>query len=427
VGSNVLRASVLAASTAFIMACGIAVEGIAPLGDDGGVTIGEAGMLSGDGAGSVVPDPSDATAGSADGGTGNGDGAGDDAVVDAGADGVTDPDATSCGAACADAGVQDGAAESGVAEGGVAEGGTDEGVPEGGIDGAAPEGGTPDGGPDGSTADAGSDAASCSVSCDTTTGSPTCHGNTCSYACTQGLADCNAATAPDTDGCESSLSSTASCAACGNACDTSHSTGATCNGRSCLYAGCATGYVNCASSPPDANGCETPLASTSNCAACGNACDTSTGTPSCSGTTCSYVCRAGRGDCNANTAPDLDGCETSVTTPSNCGRCGTVCSGACVTHSDGLGASYWSCQPTSTYDQAQAMDACVQSNHGACADVTTSCGDAGSNSAVCACPTGFFGAQYCWVYSGPNKGRAFVGLSVFTCSACPAGGTVAWN
>jgi hypothetical protein len=347
------------------MACGIDVEGVAPL-DEGGVTIGEAGMLSGDGAGWVIPDPTDATASSADRAVV--DAGHDDAVVDDGLGGPLNPDGASCDAGCADAFA---------AEGGAADGGTDGGVPEGDTGGAAAEGGTDggvrEGGPDGGTADAGSDAASCSAACNTATGSPTCHGSTCSYVCNQGLADCNAATAPDTDGCESSLSSTASCAACGNACNTS------------------------------------------------------TGTPSCDGTTCSYVCHVGLGDCNANTAPDLDGCETAVTTPNNCGHCGTVCGGACVTHSDGLGANYWSCQPTGTVDETQAMEACTQSNHGACTDVTTSCGDSGYSSAVCACPTDFFGLQYCWVYAGPNEGRAFFGLSVFSCGACPAGGTQAWN
>jgi hypothetical protein len=60
----------------------------------------------------------------------------------------------------------------------------------------------------------------CSVSCDTLTGTPSCDGHSCLYACSAGRSDCNAAQAPDTDGCEC-----ATPACCGTACQTTHSDG----------------------------------------------------------------------------------------------------------------------------------------------------------------------------------------------------------
>jgi hypothetical protein len=62
----------------------------------------------------------------------------------------------------------------------------------------------------------------CGQSCDTQSGAPSCDdGGTCSYACNPGLSDCNAASAPDTDGCECA---TPGC--CGDLCETAHSNGA---------------------------------------------------------------------------------------------------------------------------------------------------------------------------------------------------------
>ncbi len=345
---------------------------------------------------------------------------------------------------------------------------------------AAPDSG-PDAAPDAGQ-DSGPEASVCAFACDTTTGTPSCSASTCSYTCHAGLADCNASAAPDTDGCETSLSSISSCAACGNACDTSrstgagcngttctytgcvsgwadcstaapdtngcetslasptsctacgsacdtaHSTGAGCTGTTCTYGGCASGYADCSTAAPDLDGCETSLTSTSSCGACGRACDSATGTPSCNGTTCSYRCKPGLGDCNAATAPDTDGCETSLTTTSNCGGCGVTCK-ACHSHSNGLGQSYYDCNPPNTYRQTAAMEACTAYGQGTCGAVTVGCNDAGSASVVCACTgTGFFSPGYCWEYAGPNVGQVFPITVIFgTCAGCPSGGGTTWN
>src|SRR6185503_18553343 len=76
------------------------------------------------------------------------------------------------------------------------------------------------------------------------------------------------------------------------------------------------------------NGCETTLGNVTHCNACGSGCTNSHGTTSCTGTpgafACSPVCDANWANCS-NAA---DGCETDLTTTSNCGICGRVCSGA---------------------------------------------------------------------------------------------------
>jgi hypothetical protein len=158
-----------------------------------------------------------------------------------------------------------------------------------------------------------------------------CDGTRCSYACKAGFADC-VKNGADTDGCESSLASTSSCGACGNLCDGTNAAQTSCNGTSCLYT-CKTGFADCVKMGADTDGCETSLTATSSCGACGNVCNvTNAQTASCDGTTCSYQCKFGFADC-VKTGADTDGCETSALTVSNCGGCNNVCDTA---HSTGV-------------------------------------------------------------------------------------------
>jgi hypothetical protein len=166
----------------------------------------------------------------------------------------------------------------------------------------------------------------CNVACNTSTGTPSCNGTTCSYTCNSGTADCNAGTAPDTDGCETATNTTAHCAGC-SSCNTSTGT-PLCNGTTCSYT-CNGELLDCnAGTPPDLDGCESSASSTSTCGGCLNRCGaTNSGTFSadgCNGTTCSYTCDSGHYDCNASTPPDTDGCETSESA-TNCGGCGQAC------------------------------------------------------------------------------------------------------
>ncbi len=182
---------------------------------------------------------------------------------------------------------------------------------------------------------------SCANRCDTASGTPSCDGTKCSYACALGKLDCNAATAPNTDGCETLATSVLNCGACGNRCNLSNASGATCDGTKCGYT-CASGFGDCnALTAPNTDGCETQLNSVTNCSGCGLACNTTTGTPTCNGVRCSYTCSAGLLDCNATTGTNLDGCESSKTSVSSCGSCGAACNTSTGTPTcDGTKCSY---------------------------------------------------------------------------------------
>jgi hypothetical protein len=212
------------------------------------------------------------------------------------------------------------------------------------------------------------------------------------------------------------------CTTCGTPCDTAHSLGASCNGVACTYSGCASGRLDCDKTPPNANGCET-ASSTSNCGACGQACDTSTGTPSCSGTSCIYACNPGRSDCNAVTAPDTDGCECA--TPNCCGSsCQTV-------HSNGVGQSFYDCAPSGTYNATEQLAACAAFTGDAtkCTNVSSLCLFV---QPVGVCSTGA-SQCYCWYLpnppapdaSGPPLG--LVQSSTSSTCMCPSATGPTWN
>jgi hypothetical protein len=187
--------------------------------------------------------------------------------------------------------------------------------------------------------------------------SASCTNGTCAYVCQPGFGDCRAAP-PDVDGCETPLDTTTDCAGCGNACDAVSSLGATCDGSRCVYAGCAPGHIDCNAAAPDTDGCE--------CA-----------TPSC---------------------------------------CGSACQ---TTHANGMGQSFYDCTPVGTWDATHASEACVAFTGSAAACTDTKC--SGSTKAMC----GTSGAGCaCWVYAG--KGPGTVAISAAACS-CTGDSTSAWN
>jgi len=148
----------------------------------------------------------------------------------------------------------------------------------------------------------------------------------------------------------------------------------------------------------DASGCG-PLTSTSNCGACGVACDTTTGAPSCVGTTCTYMCNPGHLDCNSIHGPDTDGCECA--TP---GCCGTSCE---ITHQDGLGHPFYDCSPLGTHTAQTAQEACqayAKAIGGNPSDCSTGyyC-TSGVDEEACYVP-GMNGTD-CWVYKGQTSGQ----------------------
>lgn len=138
-----------------------------------------------------------------------------------------------------------------------------------------------------------------------------------------------------------------------------------------------------------------PTNTITNCSACGLACDVvhSNG-PVCNGVTCGYgSCHSGYSDCNT-TAPDTDGCECA--TPSCCG------SSCATTHSNGLNQSYYDCTAKGTYNSTQAMEACAAytGNQSLCS--TSGCTGPGSNMVACGTSNGICA---CWNYSGTIIGH----------------------
>jgi hypothetical protein len=132
------------------------------------------------------------------------------------------------------------------------------------------------------------------------------------------LGNCDGDTAT---GCETPLDTLDDCGACGSVCD-----GDTCAGGICtVIGGCdAEELADCDGNLD--NGCETALTTLIDCGACGAACLFDNAISDCSGMTCEFVeCIPGFGDCD----DDLDnGCETALTTLTDCGACGRPCDGA---------------------------------------------------------------------------------------------------
>jgi hypothetical protein len=319
------------------------------------------------------------------------------------------------------------------------------------------------------------------AACNTTTGTPTCNGTTCSYACGNLLLDCNAAVAPDTDGCETSATSTSTCGGCLNKCGATNGgtySSAGCNGTSCTYA-CDNGHYDCDSTTaPNTDGCETPE-STTNCGGCGTVCGSTNGatfsadTCSTSTNSCAYTCGSGHYDCNASTPPNTDGCETPESA-TNCGKCGQACgttntstfSGeTCVNNScnytcdsnrwdcnvgtapdqdgcectgtgccggscqyghptatglsGGAATTYYDCSATVTHSATEAQLACQAYTGGTCTTSSTCCGFVLLGACVGTTATAYCGTSYCWDYGAQNSGSVQSGTSV-SCSGSVA-------
>jgi hypothetical protein len=159
-----------------------------------------------------------------------------------------------------------------------------------------------------------------------------------------------------------------------------------------------------------------PTDTTANCGICGVSCDTTTGTPSCDGTRCSYTCNSGASDCNQGdlTSANTDGCECA--TPACCGAsCET-------THSNGVGQSYYDCLSPATFGSKAGMEACAAyagNNAAGCSAGWTCNGD--TTKYVCFSPDGGSSCgPYCWGYSGSGAGK------VVDCT-CPGNPRGTWN
>lgn len=168
-------------------------------------------------------------------------------------------------------------------------------------------------------------------------GTASCNAGECSLQCgtVNGVKydDCNHNLS---DGCETSLASTANCGACGNACPSSHGT-PSCSSGQCELS-CAAGYANCNKDFSD--GCEVDTTQDiKNCGACGSACSTLNATPTCAAGVCKLACNMGFGDCNSDPS---DGCECSH---------GILDSGFATTEVDSIAADDTNVFVATHYDQ----------------------------------------------------------------------------
>ncbi|HVT10231.1 MAG TPA: hypothetical protein VHO67_22380 [Polyangia bacterium] len=134
--------------------------------------------------------------------------------------------------------------------------------------------------------------------------------------------------APNTCGnsCVNLASDPQNCGTCGHDCRAlqnvvAGAAGVTCQAGACMVpaSACAPGYAHCSSRPDD--GCETALSSPSNCGTCGKVC--SAPTALCSSSGASYACSS---SCVAPAA-NLCGnkCVDFNSDPTNCGACNHDC------------------------------------------------------------------------------------------------------
>ncbi len=231
-----------------------------------------------------------------------------------------------------------------------------------------------------------------------------CDAGACVATCVAGQTDCGGT-------CRNLDNDPSNCASCGNVCPRPTNATAFCAGR-CAFQ-CAAGFGDCDQNA--GNGCETPLSSVSNCGACGFACRFANATATCTAGACALgTCATGFSNCDGNAD---NGCEVNTTSDrANCGACGVTCAsgqvcsaGVCrVSCAAGLTDCAGSCTNTQT-DPA---------NCGACARVCT----APSNAApVCAaggcgfvCNAGFRDCD-----NDPSNGcEVNTNTSVGNCGTC---------
>ena len=208
---------------------------------------------------------------------------------------------------------------------------------------------------------------SCSNVCSSTHGTPSCATGVCSIACAAGYGNCDSNAS---NGCEATLSTDVNnCGGCGTKCSYANASGV-CSGSACSMGTCNAGYGNCNASSGD--GCETSLATTSNCGSCGNICGTANATPSCVSNACNEACGAGYGNCDGLAS---NGCEQNISTDVNhCGNCATVCSYANATPACAGGAcSLSSCNYLYGNCDSNAANGCEKS----LAADTSNCGTCG--------------------------------------------------
>jgi hypothetical protein len=151
-----------------------------------------------------------------------------------------------------------------------------------------------------------------------------------------------------------------------------------------------------------------------NCGGCNNVCSSGGDNTarSCDGTKCSYTCAdtpAPRRDCNADTSPNIDGCECEGT--GCCDGTSDATYGSCQpTHVNGLGQSFYNCVPLGTYTMAEAQAAATAFDPTGAVDGMSNHYVTGKSSVdyICnqstaknSCP--------CWAWNGTGQYAAAIG------------------
>lgn len=142
-----------------------------------------------------------------------------------------------------------------------------------------------------------------------------CVAGQCAIAlCETGFGDCNGRAE---DGCDTFLGSSSHCGRCGVACDTARPFCDEALGQ--CVTGCPPGLARCAAR------CVDTRSDVEHCGGCQQRCQFANGIASCVGGRCALAsCNAGFADCDGNAS---NGCETPLSTASNCARCGDACTG----------------------------------------------------------------------------------------------------
>jgi hypothetical protein len=197
-------------------------------------------------------------------------------------------------------------------------------IPDGAADAATMDGATedasvliPDGGADAVTTDG--DSADASVA------TPDAGVDAATDAATQGAAPsllCSNACGPGAHSCNGGCWSSATCAPscnahfdCPSVAHTTFACGST--GQPCTIAACDPGWADCNGTPSD--GCETDVTTPTNCGTCGTTCSGSNYL--CGAAGCEAKCASNESFCTGNRCVDLEA------SPRDCGSCGAACAG----------------------------------------------------------------------------------------------------
>jgi len=255
-------------------------------------------------------------------------------------------------------------------------------------------------------------ACGANASCDTSSGTCACvdnYGN-----CLDGW----------TDGCETDLTSTpAHCGSCDHDCadDLQHVTEPLCNGGSCDFAACQSGWDNCDDNR--SNGCEQDIWQTT---ACGNDCNSllncedeiqnASGT-NCNAGNCDYTaCLSSYDDCDGNRG---NGCEEGIWETNDCGTncnnrvdCNQQIQHASGTTCDSGLCDYGNCDQGYDDCNANRQDGCEQyiwatNNCGSNCNDTKDCNQEVQNVMNPSCNQGLCDYDQCSWCAIPGSGPGF--------------------